>query len=54
MIFKNINFRLFWIGETISNLGNSLSQIAIIWLVKTLTGSAISMGISMLFSIYRE
>ncbi|AZR73630.1 hypothetical protein BBF96_09665 [Anoxybacter fermentans] len=49
ILLKNSNFRILWLGETISNLGNSFSQIAIIWLIKELTGSALSMGLSMLF-----
>ena len=38
------NFRLLWIGETISILGDQFSMIALPWLVLQLTGSALAMG----------
>lgn len=38
------NFRLLWLGETISILGDQFSIIAMPWLVLQLTGSALAMG----------
>ena len=43
-ILKNRNFRLLWIGEGISLLGDQLYLIALPWLVLQLTGSAFAMG----------
>ncbi len=38
------NFRLLWLGETISILGDQFAIIAMPWLVLQLTGSALAMG----------
>lgn len=43
-IIKNRNFRLLWIGEGVSLLGDQLYLIALPWLVLQLTGNALSMG----------
>src|SRR5882724_12044820 len=38
------NFRLLWIGESISLLGDGFYMIALPWLVLQLTGSALALG----------
>src|SRR6187401_2806805 len=38
------NFRLLWIGESISLLGDQFYMIALPWLVLQLTGSALALG----------
>ncbi len=43
-VLKNRSFSLIWAGKAISNLGDQLRTIALIWLVKDLTGSALAMG----------
>ena len=43
-ILRNRNFRLLWIGEGISLIGDQLYLIALPWLVLQLTGSAFAMG----------
>src|SRR5579875_2244228 len=39
------NFRLFFIGQTISNTGNWLTRVALILLVLKLTGKGVAVGI---------
>src|SRR5262245_9081668 len=39
------NFRLLWIGESISLLGDQFYMIALPWLVLQLTGSALALGV---------
>src|SRR5215472_12323103 len=43
---KTIDFRKFWTGETISNLGSSFTQFALPLLVFKLTHSALNLGIT--------
>lgn len=43
-ILKNRNFRLLWIGQGISLLGDQLYIVALPWLVLQLTGSAFATG----------
>ena len=43
-VLKNRNFRLLWLGETISVLGDQFHLIALPWLVLKLTGDALAMG----------
>lgn len=43
-ILANRNFRLLWIGEGISLLGDQLYLVALPWLVLQLTGNAFAMG----------
>src|SRR5262245_16828558 len=38
------NFRLLWIGESISLLGDQFYMIALPWLVLQLTGNALALG----------
>src|SRR5450755_2844101 len=42
--FSVRNFRLLWIGESISLLGDQFYMIALPWLVLQLTGSALALG----------
>jgi MFS family permease len=42
----NVNFWKYWIGQTISNLGSSITLFALPLLVYKLTGSALNLGIS--------
>jgi len=46
----NGDFRKFWVGQSISNLGSSLTDFALPLLVFTLTGSALNLAISMVMS----
>src|ERR1700751_2882895 len=41
------DFRKFWVGQTISNLGSSFTQWAVPLLVFQLTHSALKLGITM-------
>lgn len=43
-MLKGRNFRLLWIGEAISLLGDQFTLIALPWLVLQLTGDALAMG----------
>ncbi len=43
-LFKLPNFRLLWIGEAISVVGDQFYMIALPWLVLQLTGDALAMG----------
>jgi len=43
-LLRRRNFRLLWIGEAISLLGDQFYLIALPWLVLQLTGSALAMG----------
>ena len=43
-ILRIRNFRLLWIGEGISLLGDKFYMIALPWLVLSLTGNALAVG----------
>ena len=43
-VLKIRNFRLLWIGEGISLLGDQFYMIALPWLVLSLTGNALAVG----------
>ncbi len=43
-MLKGRNFRLLWLSETISLLGDQFTLIALPWLVLQLTGDAVAMG----------
>src|SRR5690349_8232693 len=43
-VLRNRNFRLLWIGEGISVLGDHFFVIALPWLVLQLTGDSLAMG----------
>lgn len=42
---ENRNFRLLWIGQGVSALGNSMYKVTLAWGVYSITGSAADMGI---------
>ncbi|MBX6771908.1 MAG: MFS transporter [Chloroflexi bacterium] len=42
---RNRDFRLFWIGAFVSNIGSWIQSIALNWLVLDLTGSPLALGI---------
>jgi len=44
-VLKDRNFRIFWIGEFISVIGDHISMLAFPWLVLQLTGSELMMGL---------
>ncbi len=44
---KNYDFLIFWVGQTISNLGSSFTIFALPLLIFKLTGSAFDMGLAM-------
>ncbi len=43
--FRNRNFRLFFIGQLISNTGNWLTNVAVVLLVLKITGSGLAVGL---------
>ena len=43
--FGNRDFRLYWVGQSISILGDQFHNIACVWLVLTLTGNPLTLGI---------
>lgn len=47
-IIKNKDFMLLWLGQSISKLGTSLYDIALMWYIYKKTGSSIALGISVL------
>ena len=44
-VFSNRNFRLLWIGQGMSLIGDQFSMIALPWLVLLLTGDPMALGI---------
>ncbi len=42
------DFRLLWIGQTVSALGNPFQTVALLWLIIRLTGSAVDLSLVML------
>ena len=42
---KHRNFRLFFVGQSISLIGTWMQQVAMIWLVYRLTGSEFLLGL---------
>ena len=49
-LLRNRNFFLLWIGQAISQLGNAIFNVALLWLVLELTGSALAMGTVLIFT----
>jgi MFS family permease len=47
---KNRLFAFLWLGQTISRVGDHLYQIALAWWVLEKTGSAVAMGMVLIFS----
>lgn len=47
-IFKNKNYILLWLGQSISKLGTSVYDIALMWYIYKKTGSSIALGLSVL------
>lgn len=45
-LFKNFNFMLLWAGQSVSQLGTALYNLAIMWYILEKTGSTLAMGIS--------
>ena len=43
-LFRQRDFKLLWIGEAISLIGDQFYMIALPWLVLQMTGSALAMG----------
>jgi len=50
-VLRNRDFFILWSGSLVSSLGDALRNIALLWLVKELTGSNLAMGTVMLFSM---
>jgi MFS transporter, DHA3 family, macrolide efflux protein len=44
-LFKNRDFSLLWWGQAISQVGDGLNKVALLWFVYTLTGSAMKMTV---------
>lgn len=42
--FRNYNFRLFWFGQLISQIGTWMQMVALPWLVLQITHSAVALG----------
>lgn len=49
--FKNRNFRLFFAGQSVSLMGTWMQKTAISWVVYSLTGSELMLGISVFVSL---
>ena len=49
-ILRNRNFALLWGGQAVSQIGDGLFNIAMMWLVLQLTGSALAMGTTVILS----
>src|SRR6187431_1137827 len=43
-VFAVRDFRLLWIGEAVSALGDQFAMVALLWLALLLTGSAFALG----------
>src|SRR5207249_1610929 len=43
---RHPNYRLFWTGQALSVLGQTMEFVALGWLVYGLTGSALSLGLT--------
>src|SRR2546429_8244909 len=39
------NFRLYWLGQAVSNIGNWMQVVALGWFILQLTGSPIALGL---------
>ncbi len=48
-VFRHRDYALLWAGQLVSNLGDAFHSLALLWLVKELTGSALLMGTVMAF-----
>lgn len=48
---RNRNFRLFWLGQGISLLGNAMYRVTLAWSVYRLTGSTADMGLTLAANI---
>lgn len=48
-VLKNRDFALLWSGLTISQLGDGLSFVALIWFIYQLTDSALAIGLFLMF-----
>lgn len=44
MVLRIRDFRLLWIGQTISQLGSQFNYVALAWMVLQATGSSVAMG----------
>ncbi len=44
-VFKHKSFRYFWLGFTLSTLGDTMTRVALTWLVWELTQSAFALGL---------
>jgi MFS transporter, DHA3 family, macrolide efflux protein len=44
-MFQNRNFRLLWSSQAVSQIGDGLTKVALLWFVYQLTGSALKMTI---------
>lgn len=44
-LFQNRNFRLLWSSQAVSQIGDGLTKVALLWFVYELTGSALKMTI---------
>ena len=44
-LFRNRNFRMLWASQAVSQIGDGLTKVALLWFVYQLTGSALKMTI---------
>ncbi|MDR4494151.1 MAG: MFS transporter [Nitrospirales bacterium] len=44
-LFQNRNFRMLWASQAVSQIGDGLTKVALLWFVYQLTGSALKMTI---------
>jgi len=50
-VLRQRDFAIIWSGKIVSNLGDALRNVALIWLVRDLTGSTLAMGTVMLCAV---
>src|SRR5674476_1500244 len=50
--FKNRNYRLFFMGQSVSLLGTWMQKTAVSWVVYTLTQSKFMLGVSVFASLF--
>ncbi|MCX4784184.1 MFS transporter [Streptomyces sp. NBC_01264] len=50
-LFAQRNFVVFWLGQTVSKVGNGAYQVALGWTVYQLTGSAAAMGLVLALNV---
>ena len=50
--FRNRNYRLFFTGQSISQIGTWMQQTGVIWVIYTLTHSTLMLGLTMFATLF--